>query len=50
MSLVNPVVAVINVQTPVRTFVAASEATQNVLTDGMEYGSSKEEGKACVFS
>lgn len=50
VSLVNPVGAVINVQTPVRTFVAASEATQNVLTDGMEYGSSKEEGKACVFS
>ena len=29
VSLVNPVGAVINVQTPVRTFVAASEATQN---------------------
>lgn len=50
VSLVNPVGAVINVQTPVRTFVAASEAVQNVLSDGVEYGSSKEEGKACVFS
>lgn len=48
--LANPTGAAINIQAPVRAFIVASEGVDNKLVDGTEYTSSKEEGKACVFS